>query len=305
MNLLSRITLLFPLCAILLSIVAYFYADVFSGFKFLIIPLLMMIMLSMGMTLHWNDFRQIFQNPRIIGLGVLLQYSIMPLTAFLLSVLFNLPPELMIGMVLVGSSSGGTASNVICYLAKGNVALSVTMTLVSTLLVVLLLPFFSWLFLAQMVEVPVIDMLLNLVKLVLLPVAAGVAVNTLLENRIQQLQPVFPLVAVASIVFIIAIIVGLNKSNLALVEMSLLAAVVLHNGTGLLLGYQLVRWLGFDAKTARTVAIEVGMQNSGLSVALAVKYFGVLSALPGALFSIWHNLTGSILASIWAQKHRD
>ena len=305
MTLLTRITLLFPLWAILFSVIAYFNAELFSGFRFSIIPLLMIIMLSMGMTLHWNDFRQIFRNPRIIGLGVLLQYSIMPLTAYLLSLLFHLSPELMIGMVLVGASSGGTASNVICYLARGNVALSVTMTLVSTLLVIIMLPLFSWLFLAQVVAVPVGDMLFSLVKLVLLPIVVGVSINSLFGQRLAPIKPVFPLLAVVAIVLIIGIIVALNKQNLQGLQPVLPLAVVLHNALGLLLGYTIVRRLGFDGITARTVAIEVGMQNSGLSVALAVKYFSALSALPGALFSIWHNLSGSILASIWSRKHED
>lgn len=205
-------------------------------------------------------------------------------------------------MVLVGACAGGTASNVICYLARGNVALSVLMTLLSTLCAVILMPLLTWIYLNQMVSVPVWDMLQSIVLMVLLPVLAGTLVNSGLEDRLSKVRTVFPLLSSAAIVVIIAIIIGLNQTNLSRAALPALLAVGLHNLLGLAVGYWIVRWMRYDEVIARTVSIEVGMQNSGLSVALAVHYFSSLAALPGALFSVWHNLSGSLLAHYWRRS---
>ncbi len=299
---LSTLTRLFPLWALLLTSIAWYLPEPFSQGRGLILPLLMVIMFGMGMTLTAADFRRVLQRPRLIALGVTLQYSVMPLLAFLLSQLLGLAPKLTIGMVLVGASSGGTASNVITYLARGDVALSITLTLVSTLLATLLLPGLTWLYLGQMVPVPLEKMLLSVLQLVLIPVLLGVLINSLLGHKLRPLNQLFPLLSMSAIVLIIAIIVSLNHDNLAQMGPLLLLAVVLHNLLGMALGYLIPRWLGHDVVSCRTLAIEVGMQNSGLSVALAVKYFGVAAALPGAIFSIWHNISGSLLAGWWARR---
>lgn len=299
---LSALTRLFPLWALLLTSIAWYLPEPFREGKGLILPLLMVIMFGMGMTLTAADFRRVLQRPRLIALGVALQYSVMPLLAFLLSQLLGLAPELTIGMVLVGASSGGTASNVITYLARGDVALSITLTLVSTLLATLLLPGLTWLYLDQMVPVPLQKMLLSVLQLVLIPVLLGVLINSLLGHKLRPLNQLFPLLSMSAIVLIIAIIVSLNHDNLAQMGPLLLLAVALHNLLGMALGYLVPRWLGHDVVSCRTLAIEVGMQNSGLSVALAVKYFGTAAALPGAIFSIWHNLSGSLVAGWWARR---
>ncbi|MFL0797488.1 MAG: bile acid:sodium symporter family protein [Cellvibrionaceae bacterium] len=298
----SLITRLFPLWAILFSLLAYWAPSYFSNFKSWIIPLLMLIMFGMGSTLKFDDFYRVLQLKRVVGLGVLLQYSVMPFAAFAVSYLFGLPLDLMVGMVLVGSASGGTASNVICYLAKGDVALSISLTLVSTLLAVFMLPALTWLYVGESVPVPALSMLLSVGKIVILPVLAGLIINTLWGSKLERVGSVFPLISVVGIVCVIAIIVALNQAKITSVGLLLVAAIALHNAIGLLGGYWGAKCLGYSDKMARTLSIEVGMQNSGLAVALALKYFGPMAAMPGALFSIWHNLTGSVLASVWSRN---
>ncbi len=294
--------LLFPIWALLISALALFFPHWFVDLKSWIVPLLMAVMLGMGLTLRWQDFQQVWQNRLVVGLGIGLQFVIMPLAAWLLSMLFGLSLELTIGMMLVGATAGGTASNVMAYLAKGDVALSVSMTLVSTLLAVLLMPLLTWLYLGQMVEVPLLSMLLMLLKMIVAPLVLGMIINSLWHSRVKRVQSVFPVLSMAVILLIIAIVVALNANNLNSVLWTLVIAVILHNLIGLFCGYWLSRKLGYDSVIARTVAIEVAMQNSGLSVALALKYFSAASALPGALFSIWHNLSGSLFASYWQKK---
>lgn len=298
----QRIIDLFPVWALFLAAAAYFQPQAFAAFKDSIGPLLALIMFCMGMTLHWRDFTTALRQPAILVLAVLLQYGCMPLFAWLIAWLLGLSAELKTGMVLVGASAGGTASNVICYLARGNVALSVLMTLLSTLCAVVMMPLLTWLYLHQTVAVPVWDMLRSIIAMVLLPVLAGTLVNSVLEDRLRRVRSVFPLLSGAAIVVIIAIIIALNQPSLSREALPALLAVVLHNLLGLAAGYWAVRWMRYDKVTARTVSVEVGMQNSGLSVALAAHYFSSLAALPGALFSIWHNLSGSLLAHYWRQS---
>ncbi len=298
----QRALLLFPLWALLLSAVAWFFPHWFTPWRSAIVPLLMVIMFGMGMTITLRDFVRVWRRPGVLAFGVGLQYLVMPLAAWAVSTGLGLPPALLVGVVLVGSSPGGTASNVICYLARGDVALSVSLTFLSTLLAFLLTPAFTWLLAGRAVPVPFESMLLDILRIVLAPVLIGAALNSLFGRRLGRIQPFFPLLSVLAIVIIIAIIVALNQPRLAQVGQAVVLAVMLHNGIGLLLGYLLPRLAGHDAVTARTLAIETGMQNSGLAVALAVKYFGPLAALPGALFSIWHNLSGALLAAFWRRR---
>ncbi len=200
-------------------------------------------------------------------------------------------------MVLVGVSPGGTASNVICYLARGDVAVSIALTTASTLAAVAATPVLTYWYVGQVVDVPVIDMLLDVLKIIIAPVAAGVIINYLFGHKLRAIKQWFPLVSVCAIVLIIAIIVALNQGRLGGIAVTLVTAVIAHNGIGLAGGYWIARLLGFERKICRTLAIEVGMQNSGLAVTLAIKYFSSVAALPGALFSIWHNISGALLAA--------
>ncbi|CCN34263.1 putative Bile acid:sodium symporter [Vibrio nigripulchritudo SO65] len=292
----------FPLWAILGSAAAYVQPDIFVPLKSQIVPLLMIIMLSMGLTLRIADFKRLSLYLKAVGVGVFLQFSIMPLAALLIAMAFGMNEALTIGMVLVGSVAGGTASNVICYLAKGNVALSITMTAISTLLGVVMTPFLVDLFLGVSVDVPVMQMVMSLVKIVLIPVSIGVFVNHFFSKAIERVNPVLPLISMAAIVLAIAIIVALNRDQIANIGAWVFFAVVLHNSIGLIAGYGLCRVLGFDKTICKTIAIEVGLQNSGLATALALKFFTPLSALPAGIFSIWHNLSGSVLAYFWSKE---
>ena len=298
----DRITKLFPIWAIIFSILAYYSNDFFSNFKSLIVPLLIIVMFGMGMTLTWDKFKRIFKSPLILFIGFGLQYLVMPFSGYFVSVLFSLSPAMMAGVVLVGCSPGGTASNVITYLGNGDVALSITLTLTSTVFAVFLTPFFSYIILNHIVPVPAREMFLDILQIVLIPVLLGTAINSLFSKKINKIRNVFPLISTLAIVFIIAIIVGLNKTKISEMSFIIVVAVIMHNLIGLSFGYFVPKLLKYDKKTCRTISIEVGMQNSGLSVALAVKYFSAAAALPGAIFSIWHNLSGSVLAGWWRYK---
>ncbi|MBY8173785.1 bile acid:sodium symporter family protein [Vibrio fluvialis] len=299
---LRTITQLFPLWAVLFSLCAYFFPSVFVDLKSQIVPLLTIIMLAMGLTLKPKDFLNVVTNKKAIGIGLILQFSVMPLAALLVSLLLGFDPMLTIGMVLVGSVAGGTSSNVMCYLAKGDVALSITMTSISTLLGVVLTPLLVKLLAGQSVDVPAMSMLMSLVKIVLVPVSIGLLCNVLLHSVTEKLEPVLPLISMVAIVMIIAIVVALNASQLATIGPIVTLAVILHNSIGLASGYWICRALGFNESICRTVAFEVGLQNSGLATALAMKFFTPASAVAGTIFSIWHNLSGSLLAGYWAKR---
>jgi bile acid:Na+ symporter, BASS family len=298
-----RLTQLFPLWAILLSLAGYWQADWFASFKFSIIPLLSLIMFGMGMSLKAVDFKLVLKRPKLIAVGILMQFLLMPFIAWGIAILLSLPPLLLAGMVLVGSSPGGTASNVIAYLAKGNLALSITLTSVSTLIAVIATPYLTLFYAGQVVPVDTIGMLFSIFKIVLIPVFLGVLLNTLFGEQLLKIKDIFPLISVIAIVFIIAIVVALNAGRLAEIGLLIVSAVMLHNLLGLVSGYSIAHLLGYDKKICRTLSIEVGMQNSGLAVALASNYFGAMAALPGALFSIWHNLSGSALAAYWNRQN--
>jgi BASS family bile acid:Na+ symporter len=300
----SRLTQLFPFWAIIISLLAWQYPELFRSYETWIVPLLSVVMFGMGLTLHLSDFSYVLQMPRLIFAGIALQYTIMPLTAVMLSDLMGLDPVLTAGMILVGTCPGGTASNVICYLARGNVALSITLTAVSTFLAVILTPALTAELVSKTIDVPVLDMLLSILYMVIIPVSAGVLLNHVAGNILKPVRLVFPLLSVIAIVFIIAIIVSLNAQQVHQLGATILIAVMLHNSAGLFLGYFTSRLLGYSPTECRTLAIEVGMQNSGLAVALAIKYFTAAAALPGAIFSIWHNLSGSILAGFWSSREK-
>ena len=293
---------LFPLWAILLSALAYAVPSLFIPLKPSLFFLLGLVMFGMGISLKTADFSRVFKQPKAIAIGLLLQFIFMPLYAWGISNWLELPILIGVGMILVGASPGGTASNVICYLAKGDVALSITLTTFSTLLAVIATPALTLLLVGKDVDVPAQKMLLDVLKIVILPVLAGLAINTFFGRFLAAAQRIFPLVSVMSIVLIIAIIVALNHSRLGNIGLALVLAVACHNALGLLTGYWVPKLFGLNTKTCKTIAIEVGMQNSGLAVALATKYFAASAALPGALFSLWHNLTGSALAAYFSKK---
>jgi BASS family bile acid:Na+ symporter len=298
----NLMTALFPLWALLGSLFAWWAPGGFIPLKAAIIPLLGIVMFGMGMTLTASDFLNVVRRPFPVLLGVSLQFVLMPFAAWALAHGAGLPPQLAVGLILVGCSPGGTASNVICYLARGDVALSITLTTVSTLLAVLATPLLTLLYAGETVPVPALDILVTVFRIIFLPVMLGVLANHYFHRVLAPVQRLFPLLSVMTIVLIIMIIVALNHDSLTDVASGVVATVILHNTIGLLGGYWVPRWLGRDRRECRTLAIEVGMQNSGLAVALAAKYFSVAAALPGAVFSIWHNLSGSLLAGVWRRR---
>lgn len=299
---LALLTQLFPLWALLLSVLAFMQPQLFVGIKGQIVPLLTVIMLCMGLTLNLSDFRRVIQNRKAVLVGVLLQFSLMPLIALLVGRVLGFGPELMVGMLLVGSVAGGTSSNVMCYLAKGDTALSISMTAISTLLGVVMTPVLVDLLVGQAVDVPVQSMLISLLQVVVAPVVLGVVLNALAGSLVRKVEPVLPVLSMLAIVLIIAIVVALNAEKMAQIGPVVALAVVLHNSCGLVLGYWVTALFGFDKRTCRTIAFEVGLQNSGLATALAMKFFTPAAALPGTLFSVWHNISGSLLAGYWSKK---
>ena len=293
---------LFPIWAIALSLFAYFMPAPFAELKPAIVPLLTVIMFSMGLTLSIDDFKRALSMPRLIITGLFLQYSIMPLAALAIAAIFQLDPALTIGMILVGASPGGTASNVITYLARGNLALSISLTSISTILAIALTPAITLLIADTSIQVPAARMFISILYIVIFPVVLGLTLRHFFAYRIKTVEHYLPLVAVAAIVIIIAIITALNVKQFSQLGITVLFAVILHNTAGLLAGYGSARLMGYPKKECRTLAIEVGMQNSGLAVALAIKHFTAAAALPGAIFSIWHNISGSALAFFWSKK---
>ena len=298
----TRFNANFPLWAVLLSIAAFFFSEGFSQLQALIVPLLALIMFVMGLNLTREDFLRIANDPKPVFIGVVLQFLLMPLLALTLSAMLQLSSQLTAGMVLVGSCAGGTASNVISYLAKADLALSISMTVTSTLIGVIATPFLCSFYLSQTIEVDSMSMLVSILQMVFLPVAAGTLVNHFANESVSRIKDYLPTVSILMILLIIAIVVALNSGRLIEVGLLTLLAVVIHNIGGLAGGYYLSRLLGLDLKQSHTIAIEVGMQNSGLGVALALQFFSATAALPGALFSVWHNISGSLLASHWAKK---
>ncbi|MFC4003292.1 bile acid:sodium symporter family protein [Prauserella oleivorans] len=260
------------------------------------------IMFGMGLTLRAADFALVLRRPLAVLFGLLAQFLIMPLTAWGIGQLFGLSGALLIGMVLVGAAPGGTASNVIVYLARGDVALSVTLTSVATLLAPLLTPLWVLALVGSELPVGFGDLFASIAQVVLLPIVAGVLVRAIAGGLVQRVLPYLPLISVAGIVVVVASIVGSNADTVAASGLLLVLAVVAHNGAGLALGYLAAKVAGLDESARRAVSVEVGMQNSGLAASLATSHFAPAAALPGALFSVWHNVSGALLATFWARR---
>ncbi|SOB58122.1 Uncharacterized sodium-dependent transporter YocS [Pseudodesulfovibrio profundus] len=291
----------FLLITILLCSVALAYPPSFTWIKPHIPLGLGVIMFGMGLTLEFGDFREILRKWPVVLLGMAVQYIVMPLAAVAISFVFGLPPAVLIGMVVVGACPGGTASNVIAYLAKANVPLSVTLTLASTCVAPVLTPAIIYMVLEKQIHIDFWGMVESVFWIVVFPLVDGLILRRLLRRKLDPLIRFFPSVSIIVIALLIACIIGLNQQTLLAFPLLVLLAVAVHNAIGLASGYGLARLARCSKQDARTIAIEVGMQNSGLGVALAVKYFGAASALPGALFSLWHNISGVSLARRWSK----
>ncbi len=256
-------------------------------------------MFGMGLTIKKEDFKIVLSRPKEVYAGCVLQYTIMPFAAYLLAVVLNLDTDLALGVILVGCCPGGTASNVIAYIAKGDVPLSVGMTIASTLIAPLVTPFLVYILAGAWVEVSFWAMVMSVVKIVLLPVIAGIILNGMFREKIEQLGAVLPLISIVAIVAIIDGIVAVSADKLMSCGLIVIALVVLHNGIGLGMGLFMAKVMKVNYAKETSIAIEVAMQNSGLAVALATVNFAAnpLAGLPGAVFSVWHNVSGSMFAS--------
>ncbi len=290
---------LFPILAIIVTLLAYHDPAPLISWRDSIIPLLAMIMFCMGLTLRLADFKRVWNNPQPIALAIIVQFSVMPLAAIVLAKVFSLSDELTIGMLVVGACAGGTASNVMTFLARGDVALSVSMTLASTVWGVVATPWIISIAAGEIIQVDSLGILFSIIQIVLLPIIAGLLITHFLPAFARKINPYLADLASSLILLIIAIIVALNADEVASLGYALFAAIALHNIIGLIIGYAAGKLTQQTEVTCRTLAIEIGMQNSGLGVALALKYFGPLAALPGAIFSIWHNISGALLAGFW------
>lgn len=274
----------------------------FLGLSSWINPLLMVIMFCMGLTLTMPDFALVFKNPLPVLGGITAQFIIMPSMGWLVATMLQLEPALAAGPILVGCAPGGTASNVVSYLARGNVALSVAMTSVSTLLAPLLTPALALWLAGQYMPVDAGSMAISVVQIVLIPVVLGIFLRMLFNRFVDKISGALPWLSVLAITFVVTVIVAGSAQTIVTAGLLVLVAVVLHNALGLALGYAIGILLRVPEDSRRTIAIEVGMQNSGLAGGLAKQYFSPEAALPGAVFSVWHNLSGALIAAYWRRK---
>lgn len=294
----------FAIWVLLFAALAFFYPDTFKGIGPYIVPLLGIVMFGMGLTLSKADFQEVTRRPRDVVIGVLGQFIIMPGLAWVLAKGLSLPPEVAVGVILVGCCPGGTASNVMTFLARGDVALSVTVTSVTTLLAPIITPALIYLLASQWLDVSASAMFWSIIQVVVLPIALGVAAQYLLKDKARVGVAVLPLVSVTAIVAIVAAVVAGNQARIATSGLLIFAVVVLHNGLGLLIGYLLAKACGMSVSKRKAISIEVGMQNSGLGVALATAHFSPLAAVPSAIFSVWHNISGPMAATLF-RRFRD
>lgn len=271
-----------------------------------ITPMLGVVMFGMGLTLKPGDFKPVLMRPKDIIIGELAQFIVMPSAAWLLCKILQLPTELALGVILVGCCPGGTASNVICYLAKGDIALSVAMTGVSTLLAPIVTPALVYLLAGKEVAVDMIGMFLSIVQVVIVPIVLGLLANKYLCKFTEKVTPLLPMVSTLAIAAIIGIIVSHNSANILSCSLLVGVAVILHNVLGLTFGYAACKLLGLPHDKRTAISIEVGMQNSGLATSLAATHFAMfpLAAVPGAIFSTWHNFSGSIAASVFRKMNK-
>ncbi|MCL1604290.1 bile acid:sodium symporter family protein [Succinatimonas hippei] len=290
----------FALWVIIFACIAYNAPSYFTFLAPYISILLGIVMFGMGLTLRAKDFSEVFTRPLEVIIGILGQFIIMPLTAWGLCKVLGLSDEIAVGVILVGCCPGGTASNVMTYLGKGDVPLSVTVSSCTTVLAPIVTPALIYLFANQWVDVDPYGMFMSIVNIVILPIVAGVIINSFFGKFVRNVVVALPLISVFAIVAIVIAVVAVSQQKIAETGLIIFAVVVLHNGLGLALGYFLAKVCGMSVAKRKAISMEVGMQNSGLGVALAMAHFSPLSAVPSAIFSVWHNISGPILATIYA-----
>lgn len=295
----------FAIWVILFAVLGFFLPATFSPVAPYIVTLLGIIMFGMGLTLSLGDFKEVVRRPLDVGVGVASQFLIMPLVALVLTMIIPMPPEVAAGVILVGCCPGGTSSNVMTYLSRGDIALSVACTSVTTLLAPIVTPLLVLLLASQYLPVNASAMFMSIVQVVLIPLALGIALQKLMPGLVRAALPALPLVSVTGIVLIVAAVVAVNQAAIATTGLMIFAVVVLHNGIGYLLGFLAARSVGMSMAKRKAISIEVGMQNSGLGAALASAHFSPLAAVPSAIFSVWHNISGALLANYLSKVPND
>ena len=300
-------TIVILLAAVSAMYYPHWYTRIFDyELKNLIVPILMVIMFGMGTSMQLKDFYNVIKMPRGVLVGLICQFSIMPIIGFALASLSNLPPEIAAGIILVGCSPSGLASNVMSYIAKANLALSLTLTMLATLIAPLVTPFLMKLLADQLVPIDFYAMFLSIVKIVILPIIVGLIFNRIFRNQRYFIDKILPLVSMAGIALVITIITAAGRDSLLQIGVQLIFIVLIHNALGYLLGYWAGALAGLDLQSRRTIALEVGMQNSGLASGIAMEVGKVASmGLAPAIFGPLMNITGSSLASYWAGKEEE
>lgn len=287
---------------ILVAAIALFQPWTFKWAAPNIALLLGIVMFGMGTTLRLRDFQLVFQRPKDVLVGALAQFTIMPGLAWLLAKGFGLPPELAAGVILVGTCPGGTSSNVMTYLARGDVALSVSMTMTTTILAPIVTPLLTWWLAGAWVDISLSAMMMSIVKVVIVPIVGGILVNSLFGNYVQKYVKLLPLISVVAIVLIVGGVVAVSSQRIMETGALIMLVVMLHNLLGYALGFAIAKALHMNMAKAKAISIEVGMQNSGLATSLAMMHFGAAAAIPGAIFSVWHNISGSLAANYLASR---
>ena len=267
-----------------------------------ITKLLGVVMFGMGMTLKIEDFKEIFRRPRDVFIGLTAQFTIMPLLAYFLAIIFKLPPELAAGMILVGTCPGGTASNVMTYLAKGDLALSVSITMAATILAPIVTPLLTWKLAGAWIEISLSAMMISILQVVIAPILLGIIINKLFSDFVKRIVKFLPLVSIIAILLIVGGVVAVNAEKILETGLLIMLAVVCHNLLGYGFGFCASKIFKMNTAKAKAISIEVGMQNSGLAASLAMIHFGAVAAIPAALFSVWHNISGSLFANFLADK---
>ena len=291
----------FPFFILFFLSLSFFNPDILSSIKSLIPFLLGIVMLGMGLTINLNDIKEVISKPIWISVSVFLQFIVMPITAFALTGIFGLDSEIALGIIILGCCPGGTASNVITYLCNGNVALSVMSTLASTLLSIFATPFLIALLANVNIEINIFQLIKSVFLIVFFPVTSGLLLNFFFKN-LQDVKRFLPKFSEFIIALIIGIIISLNSENIINIQNNLIFCIFLHNLIGLTTGYLCASVLRLPKNVKKTISIEVGMQNSGLGMALALIHFTKLVALPSAIFSLWHNISAVGLVYFWKKK---
>lgn len=301
-NILGFYTKYFAIWVIVFGVLAYFVPGPFVAMKPGMDWFFALTMFGIGAVLQIEDFKRIATRPVIVLIGSAAQFSIMPLGAFLLAKVFNLPPEVAVGLILTGSAPGAMASNVMSYIAKADTAYSVSLTTVSTLLCPVLTSGLTYILAGSKLEVPFLDMVFSVIKMVIVPLFIGFGVRHYLKDKIEKVLPIFPAISVTFIIFICSLVIALNKYYLANVTGTILAAGVVLNVYGMLAGYGVGSAFRMDIRRKRTLAIEIGMQNAGLGTVLALKHISEKAAIPAAVFVFICIITASVMAAIWQRK---